>query len=83
MGQVVRELESSAGWVHPYECSDSSIIISTISNRDWSVAKRADSQNSYLAGVGTTSLGGALVMGAPILDTNFGVCPFTISMMPG
>src|SRR5713226_7994917 len=37
----------------------------------------------YLAGVGTTSLGGWLVMGAPILDTNFGVWPFTICRMPG
>jgi hypothetical protein len=37
----------------------------------------------YLAGVGTMSLGGALVMAAPNLDTNFGVWPFTISMMPG
>ena len=38
----------------------------------------------YLAGVETTSIGAwSLVMSSSILDTNFGVRPFTIFRMPG
>src|SRR6266478_1374469 len=83
---VVRNGPAASGilpWREKAGPSPSARLRVRMTNQNGSGGAVGSPTGRYLAGVGTTSLGGALVMAAPNLDTNFGVWPFTISMMPG